>query len=338
MSPRNRQGIWVVSSGMSERRRSEPSLIDGLITDLGGPKTRDLLARLDASVDWERLAAPIRQLPEYASTGAGRPAWPAAMMLRCLMLAKWFNLSDPQLEETLQDRLSFRRFAGLSLTDKTPDETTFVRFRARLRESGLHDVIFKGVVGQREEQGLLVRQGSLVDATIIEQARGRKRPDGVSTRDGDASFTAKHGRTYFGYKGHISSDRSGIVTEYRYTTARPHDGRVLDEMTMAETHSVVADSMYDSGPRRANLRARGVTPWISYQRRRGQAELAAWQRALNAEIARMRAIVEHPFAMIKQQFGHRRARYRGLERNRADFGILLAAANIKRSLCLRKTG
>lgn len=320
---------------MSERRQAEPGLIDGFVSDLGGPRTRELLARLDESVDWERLAAPIRALPEYASTGAGRPAWPAVMMLRCLMLAKWFNLSDPQLEETLQDRLSFRRFAGLSLTDKTPDETTFVIFRRRLREAGLHDTIFHGVVEQLGERGLLVREGALVDATIIEQSRGRKRDDGTSTRDADASFTRKHGRTYFGYKGHISSDYSGIVTDYRFTTARPHDGRVLDEMTAHETRAVVADSMYDSGPRRAALRARGVTPWISYQRRRGQGELASWQKELNARIARMRAMVEHPFAMIKQQFGHRRVRYRGLERNAADLALLLAAANLKRSLSLR---
>lgn len=320
---------------MSQRRQSEPGLIDGFLSEFGGPRSRQLLARLDASVDWERLAGPIRRLPEYTAAGAGRPPWPPVMMLRCLMLAKWFDLSDPQLEEMLQDRLSFREFAGLSFTDKTPDETTFVIFRRRLREAGLHERIFRGVVEQLDEQGLLLRRGSLVDATIIEQSRGRKRDDGLSTRDDDASFTRKHGRTYFGYKGHIASDRSGIVTQYRYTTGREHDGRSLDEMTAGETRAVVADSMYDSGPRRAALEARGVIPLICYQRRRGQSELAAWKKELNTRIAPLRAKVEHPFAMIKQQFGHRRARYRGLQRNTADFALLLAAANLKRSLSLR---
>lgn len=118
---------------MSTRRLSQPGLIDAMMADLGGPRTTELLARLDAAIDWARLAAPIAALPEYKKRGPGRPAWPPVVMLRCLMLAKWFNLSDPGLEEALQDRLSFRRFAGLSRDDATPDETTFVRFRARLR-------------------------------------------------------------------------------------------------------------------------------------------------------------------------------------------------------------
>ena len=319
---------------MSERRNCEPCFVDGLVSDLGGPRTGELLGRLDASVDWERLAAPIRELRGYTNTGPGRPAWSAVLMLRCLMLAKWFNLSDPQLEETLQDRLSFRRFAGLSLSDATPDETTFVRFRGRLREAGLHERIFEGVVEQLDERGLLVRAGTLVDATIIEQSRGHKREDGTSTRDADASFTKKHGRSYHGYKGHIACDVSGLVTDWRYTTAKEHDGRYLDEMTTDEQHAVFADAMYDSGPRREALRRRGVAPGICYQRRRGQHELSTWQRWWNRLIASTRARVEHPFAMIKQQMGLRRVRYRGLERNAADFCLTLAAANLKRSLSL----
>ena len=89
------------------------------------------------------------------------------------MLAKWFNLSDPALEEALLDRLSFRRFAGLGHGDGTPDDTTYIRFRARLRETGLHDVLFHGVVEQIAQRGLLVREGTMVDATIVEQSRGR---------------------------------------------------------------------------------------------------------------------------------------------------------------------
>src|SRR5690606_8457619 len=149
---------------------------------------------------WETLVAPIAALPEYrGGERGGRPAWPALTMLRCILLAKWFNLSDPQLEECLQDRLSFRRFVGLSLTDATPDETTFVRFRARLREAGLHEAIFDDVVAQLDERGLLVREGTAIDATIIEQSRGA-RPGPGGTRDPEASFTKKHGRTSFGYK------------------------------------------------------------------------------------------------------------------------------------------
>jgi IS5 family transposase len=124
---------------MAQRNNAAPALIDGLTCELGGPRTSRLHGRLDAAVPWDKLARPVMRLPEYRNRGAGRPAWPAITMLKCLLLAMWFRLSDPQLEECLQDRLSFRQFVGLSLTDSTPDETTFVVFRRRLRESQLHN-------------------------------------------------------------------------------------------------------------------------------------------------------------------------------------------------------
>ena len=319
---------------MAQRKNAQPGLIDGLTSDLGGPRTRELLERLDAAVPWDKLVKPILKLPEYRHRGAGRPTWPAITMLKSLLLAKWFNLSDPQLEECLQDRLSFRRFVGLSLTDATPDETTFVVFRRRLREAKLHEAIFEGLLAHLEEQGLLIKEGTLVDATIIEQSRGRTRADDTTTRDPDASYTRKHGKTYHGYKGHTAVDRSGLVTDWRFTTAKVHDGVYLDEMTRDETVLVGGDSLYDSGPRRAGLRERDVIDAIAYQRRRGQAKLYDWQVRWNTLVARIRAKVEHPFGMLKQQLGYCRVRYRGLQRNAFDFCLTLTAANVKRSLSL----
>jgi IS5 family transposase len=164
---------------MAERKNAEHGLIDGMTAELGGPRTSALLARLDNAVAWEVLVKPVAALPEYRgrseSYKGGRPAWPALTMLKCVMLAKWFGLSDPQLEECLQDRLSFRRFVGLSLTDRTPDETTFVRFRARLREANLDRRLFDDTRAELEKRGLLVKDGALVDAMIIEQSRGSGR-------------------------------------------------------------------------------------------------------------------------------------------------------------------
>lgn len=196
---------------MAERTNAAPALVDALTSELGGPRTSHLLDRLDAVVPWKQLASHVLRLLEYRNCGAGRPAWPAITMLNCLLLAKWFNLSDPQLEECLQDRLSFRRFVGLSLTDRTPDETTFVKFRNRLREAKLHEKFFDTVIAHIEQQGLLVREGTLVDATIIAQSIGRKREDGTNSRDEDASFTSKHGRSHHGYKGHIAAARLPAV-------------------------------------------------------------------------------------------------------------------------------
>ena len=317
---------------MAIRKNEAMGFVDVMLA--GGPRSTAMLKKLDAATPWEELAAPIYELPEYTNAGAGRPPWEPVVMLKCLMLAKWNNLSDPQLEEQLQDRISFRRFVGLSFADETPDETTFVRFRARLREAEIHEHVFDAVVKYLDSQGFLVREGTMVDATIIEQSRGRSRGDGTSTRDPDASFTKKHGVSHHGYKGHIACDLSGIVTDYRFTTAKEHDSRHIDDLTMHERTAVIADSAYSSAARRGELRRRGVIDGICYKRNRGQAALHDWQTRWNKEVSRLRARVEHPFAMLKQQLGYRRVRYRGRARNEFDFAMLLAACNLKRSLSL----
>lgn len=320
---------------MGVRKNESMGFVDAVMVELGGPRSAALLEKLDAATPWERLAAPIRKLPEYNNAGAGHPPWCPVLMLKCLMLQKWNNLSDPGLEEALKDRISFRKFVGLSFTDKTPDETTFVRFRARLREADIHDTLFDAVVRHMAAQGLLVREGTMVDATIIEAPSGRPRPDGTSTRDTDASFTRKHGVPHHGYKGHIAADLSGIVIDYRFGTAKEHDSRHIDDLTMHEWRLVLADSAYSKEERREALRARGVIDGICYQRRRGQDELRDWQKRWNRCVSRLRAHVEHPTAMMKQQLRYRRVRYRGRDRNALDFALTLAACNLKRSLYLR---
>jgi len=318
---------------MAIRKNEAMGFVDVMLA--GGPRSAAMLARLEEATPWETLAAPIAALPEYTNRGAGRPTWDPVVMLKCLMLAKWNNLSDPQLEEQLQDRISFRRFVGLSFTDDTPDETTFVRFRARLREASIHEHIFDTVVKHLDSQGFLVREGTMVDATIIEQAKGRSRGDGTSTRDPDASFTTKHGVSHHGYKGHIACDLSGFATDYRFGTAKEHDSRQIDDLTLHEQKAVLADSAYSSAARRAELRRRGVLDGICYKRNRGQALLYDWQVRWNRCVSRLRARVEHPFAMLKQQFGYRRVRYRGRVRNEFDFALLMTACNLKKSLSLR---
>lgn len=326
---------------MAERKNAELGLIDGLTAGLGGPRTAALLDRLEEAVPWKRLAGPIEALPEYrvkhaGQSKGGRPAWPALTMLKCVMLAKWFGLSDPQLEECLKDRLSFRRFVGLSLTDGTPDETTFVVFRRRLREARLDRRLFDETLAHLEERGLLVQEGTLVDATIVEQSRGRKRGDGTSTRDPEASHTSKHGRAYHGYKGHIAADRSALVTDYRFSDAAPHDSKFIDELTEHERTMVVGDTAYRSAEREARLRERGVCCALAFKRQRGQKELPPALVKLNRLIASVRAPVEHPFAWLRQM-GYRRARYRGRRRNELDFALSLVAYNWKRSLSLTPT-
>lgn len=307
-----------------ERRTEEPTLLDGLTAELGGPKTSAFLDKVQQVIDFEALAAPIRE---------------QVVMIKCVMLAKWYGLSDPQPEEQLCGRLSFRRFVGLGLTDRTPDETTFVRFRGRLRESGLSvGIPFDGVPERLRALGLVLNEGSLVDATIVEQSTGKKSAAGERTRDRAATFTKKHGTTRHGYKAHVNTSTDGLIRDDVYDTARVHDSRHIDALTEGETEAVYADSAYTNAARKKRLEDSGVHCGIVQRRVRGQTELSDAQVAHNRACAKVRARVEHPFAWMKQQMGYRRVRYRGLARNAIDFALTATAYNIKRSLSLPGLG
>lgn len=319
-----------------ERPRTQPTLMDGYISELGDPKIRAKLARLNAAVPWTRLAEPIRATYRNHAGKGGRPNIPVEMMLRIVMLQKWFNLSDPAMEGMLLDRISFREFVGLNMTDGTVDETTIVIFRRRLLEHGLIAPLFDDVVAHLREAGLIVEEGTLVDATIIEAPRGRTTDDGLgSTKQKAATYTKKHGRSYHGYKAHIATDGNAMIKDYVYDTAAVHDSKHIDQLIEGETQAVFADSAYMDKDRKASLEARGIFCGIIERRVRGQDELTAAQKTHNRLCASLRAFVEHPFAWMKRFGGLARARYRGLRRNALDFGLAAIAYNFEKSLSLQ---
>jgi IS5 family transposase len=239
------------------------------------------------------------------------------------------------LEEMLLDRLSFRRFIGLRVEDKTPDETTFVVFRKRLRKHGHSATLFDKTVEILTQRGVILEEGTCVDATIIEAPRGRKRTDGTSTKDRTASYTKKHGTIYHGFKAHIATDRNGIIKDYRFDTAGVHDSRHIDDLITDERHSVWADSAYMNIERKKRLREQGIFCGIAERRGRGQKELTVEQKWHNRLVAGIRAVVEHPFAWMKNT-GYRRVRYRGLGCNGMDFALHAIAYNFKRSFSLQQ--
>lgn len=325
---------------MRERESSQLSFADTVVAGLGGKRTSALLDALDRSIDWELLARPVRAM--YRNDDGGAPAEPAVMMLKILLLQKWFNLSDPQAEEQLNDRVSFRRFVGLRGQEAAPDETTIVKFRRRLREANLDRQLFDLVKRCINQRGLLLKEGTLVDALIIETSTGRKTGDkdesgqDITTRDAEASFTKKHGRTYHGYKGHVAVDRSGIVTDFEFSTASHHDSRYIDALTRGEKRAVIADAAYAETKRRRRLEKRKVTDGIAYKRKRGQGQLPPILKKINRVIASIRAGAEHAIARLRK-WGAARARYRGERRNRFDFGMTLLAHNLRRAWWLAKT-
>ncbi len=320
-----------------ERETQAPTLIDAVIHDLGDPTMTAKLDKLNAVVPWDKLAAPILATYENSGASGGRPNIPVVMMLKVMMLQKWFNLSDAGAEGMLRDRISFRRFVGIGLTDEVIDETSLVRFRKRLRDHGLTAALFDQVVTHLNDAGLIVNEGTLVDATIIEAPRGRTREDGVThSKDPAATFTKKHGRTYHGYKAHIATDAGGMIVDYRFDTASPHDSRHADELMAREPDggAVFADSAYMDQKRKAQLEERGIHCGIIERRVRGQDELTKQQKEHNTLCSSFRAFVEHPFAWMKQFGSLRRTRYRGMGRNALDFVLTAITYNFRRLLFL----
>jgi IS5 family transposase len=328
-----------------ERKLAQPTFTDALMLDYGSPKMARFFAEMDSVIPFDELAAPLRALyadgrvdvesPASVNKCAGRPHWPLVLMVKCLLVQKWFGLSDPGLEEMLRDRLSFRRFVGLSLDDDTPDETTFVRFRDRLERHGLQSALFDAVRKLLEDRGVLLNRGTLVDASVQHASKGRwsrsadERSD-LHTRDKGASHTRMYGRTYLGFKGHVAADVQGLVKDYRFDTAATHESRYFDRLVKDETTAAYADKAYWDHGRIEGLKQRGVFPGIGLRRTKGQEELTPEQKTHNAKVNRVRFVVEHPFAWMKNRgWGH--AIYRGVRRNALDFALRLAAWNLHRA-------
>jgi transposase, IS5 family len=321
-----------------ERIPASPTFTDAFTADLGGPRAKAFFAVCEREIPFAELAESVKDVfvqrdAAAAASKGGAPHWPVVTMLKVLLMQKWFGLSDPMAEEMLLDRISFRQFVRLSLDDKTPDHSTISLFRTRLREHGHGSTLFDKALQTLRDKGLVMTEGTLIDATIIEAPRGSKRADGSSTADPCASKTYKHGRAYHGYRAHVATDPRSIITDFVYDSASVSEHTHFDALAAAEDKAVYADSACRSKDRVEKLEKRGVFAGICHRRVRGQKELSAEQRAFNRLVSGVRAMVEHPFAWIKRMTGGR-TRYRGLTRNALDFALAAVAYNFKRSFSL----
>ncbi len=312
------------------------TLADGMLSELGGPRTAGLLAKLDAATPWEQLAAAVRPRYRNASAKGGRPNVAVVVMLKITLMQRWFGLSDPAMEEAIHDRVSFRRFLGLGTADGTIDHSTIALFRKRLHDEGLAGELFEIVNTRLREQGLIVQEGTAVDATIIEAPTGRprKNDDLENSKDKAATHTKKHGRVYFGYKAHVASDANAIITDYILDTAKVHDIRHFEALIEGEQVAAWADSAYRDTERRERIEARGVFYGVIHRRVRGQAKLTREQREHNRLCASFRGVCEMPFAWLRKA-GRKWTRYRGLRKTATDFGLWATSYNLWRSLSVR---
>lgn len=286
------------------------------------------LAEMDQVVPWSELEALIA--PHYAKpTGrkGGRPPMGLARMLRVWCLQQWFALSDPGAEEALYDSESMRRFAGFELgEDAIPDETTILNFRRLLEAHALTEQLFSLVRDLLQTRGLLLREGTLVDATLIAAPPSTKNE--ARARDPEMTQTKKGNAWHFGMKLHIGVDRdSGLIHSLVTTTAKEADCTQIEALLHGQERSVWADRGYDYPKVRATITAQGALDAVAIRRRPGEPEC---DEVLlhNKVVAKIRARVEHVFRVLKCQFGYTRVRYRGLAKNTSQLQGLCALINL----------
>ena len=281
------------------------------------------LAEMDAVIPWTRLLGLIA--PHYPKAGNGRQPLGMEKMLRIYFLQQWFNLSDPQAEDAIYDSESMRRFARVELGDEVvPDESTILRFRHLLERHGLTQAIFDSITGLLEERRLLLRSGTIVDATIIAAPSSTK--NASATRDPEMKQTRKGKNWHFGMKLHIGADKRGIVHTVRATNAAVADITQLPDLLHGQEREVFGDQAYWKEDDRAFLESWGVRYRIN--RRPSRRPLSQRWRMINRARSRTRARGEHAFRIVKQLWGFAKVRYRGLAKNLARAQTMFALANL----------
>ncbi len=281
------------------------------------------LKEMDAVIPWKHLNRLIE--PHYPKAGNGTQPMPQERMLRIYFMQQWFNLSDPAMEDALYDSESMRRFAGIELSeDAIPDETTILRFRHLLEKHYLTQAIFAQVRTLLEQKRLLLKSGTIVDATIIEAPPSTKNAD--QARDLEMHQTRKGKGWHFGMKAHVGTDRRGIVHSLVTTAANASDISQMPQLLHGQEREVFGDQAYWSESHRQGARARGIRYRIN--RRPNQRPLSRLERRLNRLRSATRARGEHAFHVVKRLWGFTKVRYRGLAKNTARLFTAFALANL----------
>lgn len=288
------------------------------------------LAEMEQVVPWEVLLGLIE--PAYPKAGNGRRPYALKTMLRIHLLQNWFGYSDPAMEEALYEVAPLRRFAGLSLTrGSVPDETTILHFRRLLETHALAPKVLAAINSHLTDQGLLLRQGTIVDATIIHAAPSTK--NDAKARDPQMHQTRKGNQWYFGMKAHIGVDvESGLVHTVTTTAANVADVVEIGKLLHGKEKTVYADAGYIGAEKREGMTKRGRTWHIAAKRGsiKAMPEGALKDAAKHVEHmkAAVRSKVEHPFRVIKRQFGYQKVRFKGLAKNTAQILTLFALSNL----------
>lgn len=301
----------------------------GLNLSVKRTRKREFLEEMQHVVPWAELIALIE--PHYSKGKTGRPPMGIATMLRVHFLQQWFGLSDPAMEEALHDVPLYREFADLEgPMRRLPDESTILRFRHLLEAHGLAAQILATVNGVLQERGLMLKSGTVVDATLISAPSSTKNNTGE--RDPEMRQAKKGNNWYFGMKAHIGADaESGLVHTVIGTPANTNDVTQAQALLHGEEVVAFGDAGYQGAHKRAESTLKN---WHIAMRpgKRKALDLNDPRDAICNEIERLKASVrakaEHPFRVIKRQFGFTKVRYRGLAKNTAQIVTLFALSNL----------
>jgi IS5 family transposase len=317
---------------MAERIVGQLSWVDGLVADIG----ESVLDDIAAVVDWPALAA---VLGSRNGAGPGSPSYPSLVLLRCLLLGVWHDLSDEALEHAIKDRLSFRRFAGLSLHDRVPDHSTLWRFRMELAADGLVDRIFAEITRQLDAKGLIVKRGTLIDASLVaararppHKVKDEEAEPAKASADRDARWGRKGKKSVFGYKIHIGVDAGHtIIRRVATTDASITDTELGDALICGDEDAVYGDQAYYTQARHQRLSEAGIKDRLMRRPNKHHPELPPRHKRRNRSIGRIRSAVERPFATLKTHYGLRCMRFFALVRNRVHTVLACCAYNLRRA-------
>jgi IS5 family transposase len=313
---------------MAVKRTGQFGFVDALLAvKMGGGTSLD---RLNGLVKWYRFEKVIAHLRDADS--AGRPGYPALVLFKALLLQALYGLSDRELEEALNDRFSFRRFIGLSLEEPVPDHTVLNRFRNRMVTEGLLEKLFGELDHQLEKAGVILKRGTMLDASLIEAVSAPPREERPSA-DPDARFAKRQGKSgsTFGYKAHVGVDEgSGLIRSLITTPANVNDTVPADALIRGDEKVVWADAAYDTHARRARLKAEGRKPRIARRPNKHHPELPPRLKRYNRLIARRRSAVETTFATLKRRMRLTSIRYVGLAKASGQVLFAVIAFNMRR--------
>lgn len=335
----------------------QPTLADS-ICDLRRKKIKQqFFEQMNTLIDWDRLSAIIDQHHPRGKSATGKPSYNSLLLFKMMLLGTWYGLSDYDVEERVNDSLSFSYFCGLNIEETSPDHSTLCRFRNGLLRTGGLAPLMTEVNRQLEQSGILVKTGAMVDASVIntplrpkgksrhevaedraEPADGKEVPERekkyADSVDADGTWLKKAGKTYFGYKKHYVSNDDGLVMGIVTTTANVNEianlGEVLDAADLPRGIPLKADKGYQSRKNRQLLKDRGIKDHIMKKAVRGR-PLTAWEIKFNKLVGKTRFRIERTFGSIKRWFGGGTARYRGMEKMHGQNIMEALAYNLYRS-------